>query len=272
MCVGSFSHEKNANFLNHCPPMCLFSIIYQDNPDFPVFVFANREESTDRPSAPPEIVPASPEKSSWLGGRDLLAGGTWLGVNQSGLIAAVTNRAKNPKPGPLKSRGRLCRELLEQDSLEAAEREFHRQWKRENFAGFNLLLIAPDRGIVISAGHSLTTEPIPPGRHAITNGDWNDPGDKRLTRTRRAMDAFPEDAETIDDWIELAKTHCGLGEETGNDAVCLPCDRGWGTVSSSIIALSNDPARSRYLHAAGSPAVVPYQDYSPLLVSLLKAS
>ena len=253
-------------------PMCLFSIIYQVDPHFPVFVLANREEALERPSAAPEIVSPPAKNMNWLGGRDLLAGGTWLGVNAGGLVVAVTNRAKTPRPGKLKSRGLLCRELLEQPSLVAAEREFQRQWQRENFAGLNLLMISRERGVIVSAGDRIHLQPLERGRHAIANGDWNDPEDRRIARVQKAMEAFPADDPTGREWIERAEALCGAGEEQGGDAICLPFRSGWGTVSSSIIALSHDPAKCRYLHAAGPPSDTHYRDYSPLLVSLFTSN
>jgi hypothetical protein len=206
-----------------------------------------------------------------LGGKDLQAGGTWLGVNRSGVLVAVTNRSKTQKPEEHpKSRGLLCRELLEQGSWEAAEAELHRQWNTEQFAGFNLMLISGERGRIFSGEVELRGQPLTPGHHVVTNRDWDDPHDPRITRVRGLMETFQRKNPTLEDWIDHAKTSCGLGEKAGGDAVCIPCAKGWGTVSSSIIALTEDLARARYLHAGGSPAATPYQDYSPRLISLLE--
>src|SRR5688572_9740667 len=119
--------------------MCLFSVVYQSIPGCPVFVFANREESPHRASSPPGVRESAGPNGVWLGGSDLKAGGTWLGINPAGVIVAVTNRRKSQLPPDPKSRGLLCRELLEQDSRQNAEAEFHRQWNAEQFAGFNLI-------------------------------------------------------------------------------------------------------------------------------------
>jgi uncharacterized protein with NRDE domain len=250
--------------------MCLLSIAYHTLPGCPVFVLANREESPNRPSAAPAVVDAPRPGGRWLGGRDLQAGGTWLGVNRTGLMVAVTNRPKIRTPADPKSRGLLCRELLEAGSFDAAEAEFHRQWNTEEFAGFNLMLISAERGWIFSAGDDLRIQPLSPGIHAVTNRDWNDPGDKRISRVRGLMESFPRENLGLEEWIQQSKTIGGLGEDAGDDAVCIPCTKGWGTVSSSIIALRDDVAQSRYLHAAGSPASTAYHDYSPLLISLLE--
>ncbi len=252
--------------------MCLFAILYRTIPGCPVFVFANREESPERPSTSPAIVDSALPQGRWLGGRDEKAGGTWLGVNRAGLLVAVTNRPHKKKPVNPKSRGMLCRELLEQGTWERAVTEWDRQWHAEKFAGFNLMMISAERGRIDAAEEERTFQPLLPGPHAVTNRDWNDPDDKRIARVRGLIENFQRGDPSLDDWIERAKTICGLGEDTAGDAVCIPCRRGWGTVSSSIIALTEDPRQARYLHAAGSPATTAYDDVSPLLVSLLEQS
>lgn len=249
--------------------MCLFSVVYQIAPDCSVLVFANREESPGRPCTVPHLIETSPNKARWMGGQDLKAGGTWLGINQAGLLVAVTNRRKTQTPKELKSRGLLCRELLEQESLDAAEAEFSRLWKQESFAGFNLMMITRERGVVISAGDEFRIQPLESGLHAVTNFDWNDPTDRRLQRVRSLMNEFQKSQPTWEQWIPWSKSVCGLGEDAGGDAICYPCSSDWGTVSSSVIALPDDLRCSRYFHTAGSPADTPYEDYSDLLVSLL---
>src|SRR5688572_6705060 len=143
--------------------MCLFSIVYQTIPRCPAFVFANREESPDRPSTRPAIQESHQPYGVWLGGTDLKAGGTWLGINRAGVIVAVTNRRKSDVPPHPKSRGILCRELLEHGPIESVEAEFHRQWKPDRFAGFNLMLISAERGLIISAADDLKIQPLTRG-------------------------------------------------------------------------------------------------------------
>ncbi|MCA9070212.1 MAG: NRDE family protein [Planctomycetaceae bacterium] len=249
--------------------MCLFALAYQFFPDCPVLVFANREESPGRPCTSPRLMAGATKTNWWLGGQDLTAGGTWLGVNRTGMIVAVTNRPQTHESSRLKSRGLLCRELLEQESLDAAEAEFSRQWQRESFAGFNLMLVSKERGLVISAEEELQIQPLEPGLHTVTNFDWNDPTDRRVQRMRSLMESFSLGSPTWEQWIPRAKTVCGLGNQAGGDAICYPCTEGWGTVSSSLIALPDDVRASRYFHAAGSPSDTPYDDYSDQLVSLL---
>ena len=250
--------------------MCLLAVIYQTIPECPVLVLANREEFLDRPSAPQEIVLAEKPANPWLGGRDLRAGGTWLGINRAGVIAAVTNRPKTSPPDRPKSRGLLCRELLEAGNWKAAVAEFRRQWSRETFAGFNLMLLSRERGLVFSATDRLYVQRITPGIHAVTNADWDDLQDPRINRIRGLLREFQETQPSLEEWITQAQSFCSLGEEAGSDALCLPSKDGRGTVSSSIILLPDDLQKAQYRHAAGSPAVTSYEDFSPALATLLE--
>ena len=86
--------------------MCTLAIYFRMLPDYPLVVAANRDEQYDRPSAPPQRLDTVP---TIIAGRDLRAGGTWLGINRHGLLAAMLNRRINgglPAPDA-RSRGLL---------------------------------------------------------------------------------------------------------------------------------------------------------------------
>src|SRR5262245_15314998 len=72
-------------------------------------VAANRDEFLARPAA----SPAPSAEGRWLAPRDLQAGGTWLGVNASGLFVGVTNRSAGPRDASRRSRGLLVLDALE---------------------------------------------------------------------------------------------------------------------------------------------------------------
>src|SRR5438552_3923058 len=91
------SKNRPVDLSNHCP-MCLSGIALRQFEDWPVLVLANREEAYSRPSAGPQIFPRQVDRPAWMGGVDLTAGGTWLGVNELGLFVAVTNRKKSTPP------------------------------------------------------------------------------------------------------------------------------------------------------------------------------
>jgi len=116
--------------------MCLIVFALGAHPRYRFVLAANRDEFYARPTAPAAIWKDAPEV---LAGRDLAAGGTWLGLTTNGRFAAVTNYRDPSAPTGAKSRGSLTKNFL---TGEATAREFLRQIEREklNYSGFNLLV------------------------------------------------------------------------------------------------------------------------------------
>lgn len=246
--------------------MCLLSLIYRVLPDCPLLLLANRDERRDRPTESPRIVTGPTH--SWLGGVDLERRGTWLGINDAGLIAAITNRPKSAIPAEPRSRGLLCRDLLERPSVETALEETLRQLSTEPFDGCNVLLAGTEQGVMIEAGDGIRTIPLQPGIHTVANGSLNDPHNPRIGRFARHLQRFSTPDHGLDDWLAEAQRLCGLPSEDDQPAFCLT-GGSWGTVSATIIALTVEPTDARYLHAAGPPNETPFRDDSPLLRRLL---
>jgi len=85
--------------------MCLILLAWQSHPDYPLVVAANRDEFYKRPTAPAAFWPDHPQV---LAGRDLAAGGTWMGITRQGRFAALTNFRDPSRQEPqAPSRGRL---------------------------------------------------------------------------------------------------------------------------------------------------------------------
>src|SRR5262245_30895767 len=100
--------------------MCTLALYFRCFEAYPLLLAANRDEHFDRPSAAPALWDGEPKI---IAGKDLRAGGTWLGVNEFGLLAAMLNRRIDGTPLPptlARSRGLLCKELLEKKTLAAA--------------------------------------------------------------------------------------------------------------------------------------------------------
>ena len=86
--------------------MCLLIALFQAVPGAPLIVAANRDERYDRPAVPMTVLRDGAPRI--LGGRDELAGGTWLAVNDSGVVAGLTNQPSADGRDPSKrSRGEL---------------------------------------------------------------------------------------------------------------------------------------------------------------------
>ncbi|MEI7431120.1 MAG: NRDE family protein, partial [Betaproteobacteria bacterium] len=91
--------------------MCLILLAWQTHPDYPLVVAANRDEFFARPSAAAAFWEENP---TLLAGRDLEAGGTWLGVTRHQRFAALTNYREGGKQRvDAPSRGRLVADFLE---------------------------------------------------------------------------------------------------------------------------------------------------------------
>src|ERR671934_2012679 len=106
---------------NNWRTMCSVVILRRPGHDWPVLLAANRDEMNDRPWLPPGRH--WPERPWVVAGLDQQAGGSWLGLNDHGLLAGVMNRAGSLGPAAGKrSRGELVLEALDHaDALEAAK-------------------------------------------------------------------------------------------------------------------------------------------------------
>src|ERR1700722_7642992 len=100
--------------------MCTLAIYFRVFGDYPVLVAANRDEFLNRPALPPTELGDRPRI---IGGKDLRAKGTWLGINEHGLIVGLLNRRiveNGPNDDKLRSRGLLCLDALQHASAAAA--------------------------------------------------------------------------------------------------------------------------------------------------------
>lgn len=239
--------------------MCLLAIMSRVVEDAPLVVGANREEFYARGGEPPRIMDG-PLKA--LGGMDPRAGGLWLGVNQQGVLAAVTNRAKTSIPARPRSRGLLVRDLLGCPTATEALQLACRELDSDRYAGCNILIADPHRAEVVQAGDWLRVRPLTPGIHIVTNHDVNSASDPRTAHAFNWLEQ--RHFHSADECLTALKELCG---QTGNPPMCLHgADR--GTVSSTLIALGPTLTRSRFLHAQGPPDQTPYQDFGQLLSEL----
>jgi len=119
--------------------MCLILLAWQTHARHPLVVAANRDELHARPAARAGFWTDLP---GLLGGRDLQAGGTWMGVSRNGRFAAITNYRGAHDPKARESRGALVTRFLAGDMSAKAFVETTEK-TRGSYSGFNLL--ATDR-------------------------------------------------------------------------------------------------------------------------------
>src|ERR1700679_171007 len=107
-------------------PRCLLVMAFGLDPEAPLVVAANRDERLDRPATSMTVLRASDPRI--LGGRDERAGGTWLAVNEFGLVAGLTNRPVPDGIDPAKrTRGELPVLLASHRSAAEAVDDFLRR-------------------------------------------------------------------------------------------------------------------------------------------------
>jgi len=153
--------------------MCLILFAWQQHPDYPLIAIANRDEYYARPSRDAQWW----EDSDIYAGRDLEAGGTWLGVNRRGYFAAVTNvrEADGMQPGK-RTRGDLTRNYLAgNDDAETYLNDLARH--DQDFAGFNLLL-GDSSGLWFYSNREKKIHNIEAGIYGVSNGAFDEPWPK----------------------------------------------------------------------------------------------
>ncbi len=145
--------------------MCLILFAYRCHPDFPLLIAANRDEYHQRPAQPARFWPESPQL---LAGRDLLGGGTWLGVNRNGRFAAVTNFREPGATSGERSRGEICINFLL--SGNSASRFAHQLSASANqYGGYNLLLWDGEQ-LCYYSNQNQQQRLLEPGIYGVSNG------------------------------------------------------------------------------------------------------
>lgn len=179
--------------------MCLILIAHQVDADWPLVVLGNRDEFYDRPTSRLAPWPEAPEI---LAGRDLLAGGTWMGTRSDGRWAAVTNYREPDAPGHAAcSRGWLVRDYLLGDQTIAEFLDYLRCHERA-YAGFNLLL-----GNRQEVWHCSNRDPhqrqLAPGLYGLSNGRFDGPWPKVRKGKRKLTELLAYDHWKTEDAFTL---------------------------------------------------------------------
>ena len=173
--------------------MCLILVGVDARPGSRVMLLANRDEQHARASAA-----AAPwnEDARVLGGRDLVAGGSWLAVRGDGRFAAVTNLRNlhnGPPPPAPRSRGELVRDFV--CGEQSAERWLVALLVRmDQYAPFNLIL-GDAEGVRVLDGGSGVHRPLAAGLHAVSNGAVDDDWPKMQRIRALAADALGNGAD-----------------------------------------------------------------------------
>ena len=188
--------------------MCLIVVAWRARADLPLVVAANRDEWRDRAAEPARWWKDQPDL---LAGRDLKAGGTWMGVTRSGRFAAVTNfRDPSDKRSTARSRGGLVTEFLL--GRESPERYLSGLAARvHEYNGFNLIL-GDGESLWYYGSREGAARAIEPGVHGLSNHVLDEPWPK-VTRARRAMEQAMADRDPSLRLFEMLSDAEGVPDE-----------------------------------------------------------
>ncbi len=230
--------------------MCLAVIAFAVHPRHRVVVAANRDEYHARPAAP-----AAWWDEGFLAGRDLKAGGTWLGVDRRGRFALLTNVREPARHNPdAPSRGSLVPNILTARAPPAVSLPAHvRAGVAHN--GFNL--IAGDLNELLwGSNRAAAPLTLGSGIYAISNHLLDTPWPK-VTRTKEAFrrwcekDEGGEDLEAL--FALLHDTEHALDAELPSTGLTMERERmlsspfivsaDYGTRCSTVLTIDRDDAR-----------------------------
>lgn len=157
--------------------MCLIAFAWQPDPRWQWLLVANRDEFHARPSAPLARWADAPEV---LGGLDLSSGGSWLGVSETGRLAAVTNVRLATSPDPtLRSRGALVADFL-RGKATAADSAAALQATLADYGPCNLLLADADTALYTSNHGASAVRSLQAGVYGLSNASLESPWPKTL--------------------------------------------------------------------------------------------
>jgi uncharacterized protein with NRDE domain len=242
--------------------MCTLVLLRRPGHDWPLVLGANRDEMIERPARPPGRH--WPDRPEVVAGMDELAGGSWLGLNDHGVVAAILNREGSLGPAPgQRSRGELVLEALDHaDALEAAMALGDIDPRA--YRSFNMMLA--DNRDAFWLRHADPTGSLPvevqalgPGLAMIASGDLDDTQKPRLRRFRPrfAAAAAPDPGSAgWAAWESLLGDDSTEPEHGDRSAMRFSAEGGFATLSSAMIAL---PAAAR----AGIRPVFRFRRWQP---------
>jgi uncharacterized protein with NRDE domain len=224
--------------------MCLIAWKWEPDSDTPLLLIGNRDEFYARPTQPLHWW----ENEGILAGRDLLAAGTWLGVNRRGQLAALTNYRSPAKPGA-PSRGKLVAEFLT-GSASAADYLNTLAIRCADYNAFNLLVYDGVHlmGLESRIAKVLT---LTHGVGAVSNADFQTPWPKLVhltnglvhavstqTTSHAQLSALLHHATPAAD-ADLPRTGLSLERERALSSAFIATPD-YGTRASSVVRIERD--------------------------------
>ena len=229
--------------------MCLIVFSYKQHPEYDLIFAANRDESYGRPTKPAHYWAEHPRV---LAGRDLKAGGTWMGINRDGVFSAVTNY-RDMKAPPIvddpPSRGHLVLDYL----IEGGDPENYLKrvaQRADLYDGFNLLAGTTDKLMYYSNRQNKPVQ-LEPGLYGLSNHLLNTPWPK-VEQARADLDLAIRSNEISEEVLfeilkndrpasddKLPKTGLPLDLERAVSSVFIKTE-GYGTRASTLLLIDKE--------------------------------
>ena len=222
--------------------MCVAAIAWQAHPRWQLVVIGNRDEFHQRPTAP-----LAQWDNGILAGRDLEAGGTWLGISP-GRFALVTNRQVEcyPRPGMASRGGLITSALLGEPSGDTAAMN-----------PFNLITISPDAAALSSNYPRPQQRALAGGIHGLSNSSLDERWHKTM-RLESGLAAWLQGQGTIEDLFSpLADRLPDPARPEAFSSSVFIVNPAYGTRCSTVIAVDRDGAGTmieRSFDPAGQPS------------------
>lgn len=229
--------------------MCLIAFVWHSHPRWRLLLAGNRDEFHARPSAPLARWADAPI----IGGRDLEAGGTWLGVSDAGRCCVVTNVRDQRDPQRGSSRGWLATDYLS-GSAEAATHAEQLLLAAADYRPFNLLTFDAKSAFYLGNRPAARAQRVSDGVHGLSNADFNTPWPKTQALMRRLQhwigdggdrdfaplfEALADEQVAAD--LQLPDTGIGLERERWLSSAFIR-GQDYGTRASTVVAIGHDGA------------------------------
>jgi uncharacterized protein with NRDE domain len=216
----------------------------------PLVVMANRDERLSRPSGPP--IWRAHRETAVFAPVDEEAGGTWIGLSEGGLLAAITNRFGAPSDPERESRGSLVLDALAQGDMFGVWRWINTSLDPARTNPFHLLISDGHSGALVwSDGSRLFREELERGFHIVSERSFSSAPSPREDRIWAELATIRGEKPPDTAQVQRLLAH---HDEDPARATCVHLEKlGYGTRSWSHIQLAGDPPRFTWREASGPP-------------------
>lgn len=176
--------------------MCILFVAVNQHKNYPLIIAANRDEFFNRDTAESHIWPPAQSQTTeheLLAGKDLQAGGTWMGINKQGYIASLTNiRAPQKNSSDAITRGKLVSHYLQKPN-----NNYHHvlSASKERYNGYNLLF-GQWNELSVYNNHTDQLQALTDGFYGLSNASLNSPWPK-INKGVSKLEEYCQDGHSI---------------------------------------------------------------------------